>query len=152
MMFINPIPFIPFPLIRGRGRAISREASLARGDSVDLSLTPSQRRGEKHLQFGLNPPIISLSGRSAAWLARSVRDAEVGGSNPPAPIFTVTYSSLPETVHVLAFYLLLLHQFSTQYLDSPHPSTFFASSHRAFCSSKDSPLKLAPRWRQTSSI
>jgi len=25
-MFINPIPFIPFPLIRGRGRFILREA------------------------------------------------------------------------------------------------------------------------------
>ena len=28
-----------------------------------------------------------LAGRSAVWLARSVRDAEVGGSNPLAPIF-----------------------------------------------------------------
>jgi len=27
MRFINPIPFIPFPLIKGRGRFVLREAS-----------------------------------------------------------------------------------------------------------------------------
>ncbi len=36
----------------------------------------------------LNSPIIKLAGRSAVRLARSVRDAEVGGSNPLAPINT----------------------------------------------------------------
>ena len=36
----------------------------------------------------LNSPIIMLTGRSAVRLARSVRDAEVGGSNPLAPINT----------------------------------------------------------------
>ena len=30
-------------------------------------------------------PERNLSGRSAAWLARLVRDQEVGGSNPLAP-------------------------------------------------------------------
>jgi len=55
MMFINPIPFIPFPLIRGRRRVISREASLARGDSVDLSLTLSQRRGKIIFEEDFHP-------------------------------------------------------------------------------------------------
>ncbi len=29
--------------------------------------------------------LFAFTGRSAAWLARLVRDQEVGGSNPPAP-------------------------------------------------------------------
>jgi hypothetical protein len=29
--------------------------------------------------------VFKISGRSAAWLARLVRDQEVGGSNPLAP-------------------------------------------------------------------
>src|SRR4030067_1620794 len=41
---------------------------------------------------------ICLAGRSAAWLARRVRDAEVGGSNPLAPTISIQSSLglLPE--------------------------------------------------------
>jgi hypothetical protein len=36
--------------------------------------------------------VFKISGRSAAWLARLVRDQEVGGSNPLAP--TIFYRQL----------------------------------------------------------
>jgi hypothetical protein len=36
--------------------------------------------------------VFKISGRSAAWLARLVRDQEVGGSNPLAP--TITFHQL----------------------------------------------------------
>ncbi len=39
-------------------------------------------------------PIDSSSGRGSAWLERTVRDREVAGSNPVAPIDT---SRLPNT-------------------------------------------------------
>jgi hypothetical protein len=36
---------------------------------------------------------LAISGRSAAWLARLVRDQEAGGSNPLAPtILSVIYA------------------------------------------------------------
>ncbi len=48
----------------------------------------------------LNPLIIIPSGRSAAWLARRVRDAEVGGSNPLAPtIITQIEDSRQQFLH-----------------------------------------------------
>src|ERR1700722_1476358 len=39
----------------------------------------------------------SRSGRSAAWLARLVRDQEVEGSNPFAPTISFRTNSLPHT-------------------------------------------------------
>jgi hypothetical protein len=39
--------------------------------------------------------VFKISGRSAAWLARLVRDQEVGGSNPLAP--TTFLRSSPDT-------------------------------------------------------
>jgi hypothetical protein len=38
--------------------------------------------------------VFKISGRSAAWLARLVRDQEVGGSNPLAP--TIIFNNLFE--------------------------------------------------------
>jgi hypothetical protein len=38
--------------------------------------------------------VFKISGRSAAWLARLVRDQEVGGSNPLAPTTLVLASQL----------------------------------------------------------
>ena len=40
-------------------------------------------------------PGCLLSGRSAAWLARLVRDQEAGGSNPLAP--TILFKHIPRT-------------------------------------------------------
>src|SRR5713226_7111243 len=40
-------------------------------------------------------PECVLSGRSAAWLARLVRDQEAGGSNPLAP--TILFKQIPRT-------------------------------------------------------
>jgi hypothetical protein len=39
-----------------------------------------------------------LSGRSAAWLARLVRDQEVGGSNPLAPTTPFRINDLYHTI------------------------------------------------------
>ena len=59
-------------------RAPGTFSALQLTDAV-FSLPPLPKR--------LNSPIMVLAGRSAVRLARSVRDAEVGGSNPLAPIF-----------------------------------------------------------------
>src|SRR3984893_158113 len=50
-----------------------------------LQVVPIHRRLFAHLKLS--------SGRSAAWLARLVRDQEVGGSNPLAP--TILFSVRP---------------------------------------------------------
>jgi hypothetical protein len=39
--------------------------------------------------------VFKISGRSAAWLARLVRDQEVGGSNPLAPTIFFKYLPVP---------------------------------------------------------
>lgn len=45
------------------------------------------------------------TGRSAAWLARIVRDDEVGGSNPPAPTHGLYGVGFPNCLVREAFYL-----------------------------------------------
>ena len=72
--------------------------------------------------------IMIATGRSAVRLARSVRDAEVGGSNPLAPT------------------LIFAH------IASLSDSTRFACSHRAFCSPRDRLESDMPLFWHTSSI
>ena len=42
--------------------------------------------------------VVKISGRSAAWLARLVRDQEVGGSNPLAPTILFNDLSVPSGI------------------------------------------------------
>src|ERR1700686_5164911 len=50
-------------------------------------------------------PGCLLSGRSAAWLARLVRDQEAGGSNPLAP--TILFNQIPGTPYLFSIRLLV---------------------------------------------
>jgi len=54
MMFINPIPFIPFPLIRGWGIIVLREAK-------PLFDSPSKERGKILFLKGIFTPIFAPS-------------------------------------------------------------------------------------------
>ena len=66
--------------------AIVREELDRAGASTKMERFPPLVRSRSLVQ----PPCRAVSGRSSAWLERCVRDAEVAGSNPVAPILEAT--------------------------------------------------------------
>ncbi len=97
----------------------------------------------------------SMAGRSAARLARRVRDAEVGGSNPLAPTilfrFTPEYTNINSCTRCQSKAAVTREPGVTKQY-SYLGSNFLASSQRAFCASKERSPRFIPRWRQTDSI
>ena len=67
----------------------------------------------------------TFSGRSAAWVAHSVRDAGVVGSNPTAPIF---FQSIPSNVKFDNVFVLenviLVDLLPLVFSLSPYPGEF----------------------------
>ena len=67
-----------------RAKGLARACLTRGGERVKIPLVPFMAWGEGMMSTAQNLE-GNLSGRSAAWLARLVRDQEVGGSNPLAP-------------------------------------------------------------------
>ena len=91
--------FVPFqslrvcrsPVLRAAGRA-HEPPEYGPYSRVRFELCYS----ESSIRAIVSAPECLLSGRSAAWLARLVRDQEAGGSNPLAPtIFSTRYLNAP---------------------------------------------------------
>ena len=75
--------------MRTRRLELSSELALCAGSMPQYDWLRSVVRRDK-----LFAVVFKISGRSAAWLARLVRDQEVGGSNPLAPTIFQKKSSV----------------------------------------------------------